>query len=84
MLSGILTILSYFLEFYGFAIIIYSLMSWLPGAPESWLGRELAKLVVPYLRLFRFIPNIGPLDFSPIVALMVLWFAQSLLSNLIG
>lgn len=38
----------------------------------------------PYLRLFRrFIPPLGPLDLSPIVAIFVLWFGGSLIVNLI-
>ena len=39
----------------------------------------------PYLRIFRrFIPPIGPLDVSPIVALLVLRIVGGLLVRLIG
>jgi uncharacterized protein YggT (Ycf19 family) len=39
----------------------------------------------PYLRLFRkFIPPIGMLDLSPMVAIFVLVIAASLISNAIG
>jgi uncharacterized protein YggT (Ycf19 family) len=38
----------------------------------------------PFLAIFRrFIPAIGPLDLSPIVAILVLNFAGSILANLI-
>ncbi len=38
----------------------------------------------PYLRIFRrFIPPLGPLDLSPIVAILVLQIVGSLLVNLI-
>jgi YggT family protein len=39
----------------------------------------------PYLRLFRrFIPPLGAIDLSPMVAIIVLYFAQSLLVSVIG
>jgi YggT family protein len=38
----------------------------------------------PYLRIFRrFIPPIGPVDLSPMVAIIVLYFAQSLVVSAI-
>ena len=38
----------------------------------------------PYLRLFRrFIPPIGMFDFSPIVAILVLWIVGSFIAGLI-
>lgn len=57
-------------------IIGYVLLSWLPNARESFIGVFLAKLVEPYLGIFRrFIPPIGGmLDLSPIIALFALRF----------
>jgi YggT family protein len=38
----------------------------------------------PYLRLFRkFIPSIGAFDFSPMIAIILLYIVQSLLVNAI-
>jgi YggT family protein len=38
----------------------------------------------PYLRLFRrIIPTIGMIDFSPTVALIVLWILRTVITNLI-
>jgi YggT family protein len=38
----------------------------------------------PYLRLFRkFIPPIGMLDLSPMIAIIVLYFASTIISNAI-
>ena len=38
----------------------------------------------PYLRIFRrFIPPIGMFDFSPIIALLVLYFVGGLIISLI-
>lgn len=61
------------INLYSFAIIIYILMSWFPGARESSIGQILARICEPYLEPFRrFIPPIGMLDISPIVAIIVL------------
>lgn len=65
------------LQLYIFAVIIYVLMSWFPGARESKIGEFLGSLVEPYLEVFRnIIPPIGMIDISPIVAIVILQFAQ--------
>lgn len=62
---------------YSWALIIYIFMSWFPGARESAFGVFLAKICEPYLEMFRkIIPPIGMIDFSPIVAIFVLYLAQ--------
>lgn len=59
-------------------ILAYILMSWFPNARESGIGQFLGKLVEPYLSIFRrFIPPIGMLDISPIVAFIALRFIGS-------
>ncbi len=62
------------ITFYMWVIIIYVLMSWLP--PSGFvveLQQVLGTIVEPYLGLFRrFIPPIGAIDISPIVAILVL------------
>ncbi|NEW05288.1 YggT family protein [Paenibacillus sp. SYP-B3998] len=63
------------MEIYYFMIIGYLVLSWFPNARDSFIGGLLAKLVEPYLRPFRkIIPSIGPIDLSPIVALIALRF----------
>ncbi|ENH98313.1 membrane protein YlmG [Gracilibacillus halophilus YIM-C55.5] len=72
-------ILSTALTIYFYAMIVYILMSWFPGARESQFGQILASIVEPYLEPFRkVIPPIGGMiDISPIVALFVLRFAET-------
>ncbi|WP_010286556.1 YggT family protein [Kurthia massiliensis] len=78
-------IIAYAFQVYSFAIIIYILMSWLPGLQESKFGRILEKIVEPYLSIFRkFIPSIGMIDISPIVALLALKFIQIGLFNVLS
>lgn len=70
--------LSIFQEIYYFMIIGYLILSWFPNARGSFVGDLLGKCVEPYLSPFRrIIPNVGPLDLSPIVALIALRFVFS-------
>ncbi|APH05334.1 YggT family protein [Bacillus weihaiensis] len=70
-------VLSTLLRIYSYAIIIYILLSWFPGARESSFGELLGKIVEPYLEPFRkIIPPLGMIDISPIVAILTLNFAQ--------
>jgi YggT family protein len=65
-------------QIYYCMIIGYILLSWFPNAKESFIGQLLSKLVEPYLRPFRkFIPSIGMIDLSPVVALFALFFVQT-------
>jgi len=58
-------------------IIIYVFMSWVPGLQQSRVGELLARFVEPYLAIFRrFIPLIGMIDISPIIALFALQFLR--------
>jgi len=71
------TIIIYAFQIYWFMLIIYILMSWVPSARDSSIGQILEKVCEPYLGFFRrFIPPIGMIDISPIVALITLNFIQ--------
>ncbi|MFC4076517.1 YggT family protein [Salinithrix halophila] len=62
---------------YTVMIFIYILMSWIPNLRESPIGMVIGRLVEPYLSIFRsFIPPIGMIDISPIVALFALQMIQ--------
>lgn len=70
LISGAITI-------YSYALIIYILMSWLPGARESQFGEFLGRICEPYLEQFRkFIPPLGMIDISPIAGILVLQMAR--------
>ncbi|MCT1904215.1 MULTISPECIES: YggT family protein [Oceanobacillus] len=76
-MAQIVSIISLALSIYSFALIAYILMSWFPGARESQFGEMLGKICEPYLEIFRkFIPPLGMIDFSPIVAILLLQFAR--------
>lgn len=74
----ILQVISTLFTVYMYMIIAYVLMSWFPNLRESTIGQIIGRLVEPYLAIFRrIIPPLGPIDFSPIVAIIALSLAQS-------
>ncbi|KQL44144.1 YggT family protein [Brevibacillus choshinensis] len=74
----LLTVLDFLFTVYQYMIIAYILMSWVPQMRETGIGQLLERLVEPYLAPFRrFIPTLGFIDISPIVALIVLRLAYS-------
>lgn len=67
----ILTAAWYIIQIYFYAIIFYVLSSWIPPLHESRFGQFVGRFVEPYLNFFRrFIPPIGMIDLSPIIALI--------------
>lgn len=72
MITVIFQLLHWAIQLYMLAIFVWVLMSWLPGAYQSGLGKLLTKICQPYMSWFRFIPPIFGIDFSPILALLVL------------
>jgi YggT family protein len=79
----LLNILTSLIEIYSWALIIYILMSWFPNSRETGIGRFLTSICEPYLDPFRrIIPPLGMIDISPIVAILVLRFATSGLTQL--
>ncbi|WP_026559433.1 YggT family protein [Bacillus sp. J37] len=76
-MSILLSLINTLITFYSYALIVYILLSWFPGARESGFGQFLSKICEPYLEPFRkIIPPLGMIDISPIVAILALRFAQ--------
>jgi len=73
---------------YILLIFVWVLMSWvrLPYSRTlSAVQQFLDEVVSPYLRLFRGrIPALGPIDISPIVAVVVVLVAAELVNYVIG
>lgn len=49
-METVLRLLVTAIEIYSWALIIYILLSWFPGAKESTFGDFLARICEPYLR----------------------------------
>ncbi|KZL42787.1 YggT family protein [Secundilactobacillus collinoides] len=83
-------VLSHLIELYSWAIVIYALLSWFPGAYQTAFGQFLARIVEPFQRWFNF-AHIGMIGFAPIVALIVLQvvsygltFVEQIIFRLLG
>jgi YggT family protein len=65
-----------FVTVYSLVILLYIITSWLRLPYSPWLNRIqrfLFDVSDPYLRLFRrMLPSTGAIDFSPMVAVIVL------------
>ncbi|HET6497516.1 MAG TPA: YggT family protein [Coriobacteriia bacterium] len=81
------------LDFYSLLIFVYVILSWLPmgrGGVISDIHRVLGSVCEPYIGIFRrILPTAGAggmgIDFSPLVALLVLrYLIQPVLIGLIG
>ncbi|MBE9181004.1 YggT family protein [Oculatella sp. LEGE 06141] len=78
-LALIATSLATFLQIYFVLLIIRILLSWFPTI--NWMNPPfniLSQLTDPYLNIFRsFIPPLGGIDFSPMLAIFLLQFISS-------
>ncbi|MBD2103204.1 YggT family protein [Leptolyngbya sp. FACHB-261] len=78
--------LSSFVSIYLALLFIRVILSWFPTI--DWSNpffSTLSQLTDPYLNLFRrFVPPLGGIDFSPLLAFLLLQFLQSALSSAVG
>jgi YggT family protein len=86
--SAVQSFIWVFVSIYILLIFIWVLLSWvqLPYSRTFSAVQEFIDDVVsPYIRVFRGrIPALGPIDVSPIVAVVVLILAANLVNALIG
>lgn len=75
--------ISNIIQIYSIILVIYALLSWFPGAPESVLGQMVHRLVEPFLSLFKKLPlQFAGLDFTVLVAILLLNFLERLVAQL--
>ena len=76
-----------FIYVYILLVFAYIITSWIRLPYRPWLGRVqrfLYDVCDPYLRIIRrFVPPLGPLDLSPMVAIFVLFIVRSVLVSLL-
>src|SRR5918999_4008398 len=86
-ISSIQSFVSVFVGVYILLIFAYIITSWirLPYSPTlNRIQRFLYDVCEPYLRIFRrFLPSLGPLDLSPIVAVLVLYLLRSVIGTVL-
>ncbi|ABA22717.1 YggT family protein [Anabaena sp. FACHB-709] len=80
----LITTLVTFVTIYSYLLIIRVLLTWFPQI--DWYNQPfaaLSQITDPYLNLFRsIIPPLGGMDFSPILAFLVLNLTGDLLRTL--
>jgi YggT family protein len=86
--DAIRNFINVFILVYVIVILIYIITSWvrLPYSPTlNRIQRFLYDVCDPYLRIFRrIIPPLGPLDLSPMLAVIVLLVAQQLVDSILA
>jgi uncharacterized protein YggT (Ycf19 family) len=77
-----------FTTIYWLVILAYIITSWVRLPYSTWMNRIqrfLYDVSEPYIRLFRrILPRMGPLDLSPMVALIVLAVIDRVVNNILG
>ncbi len=76
------------LNFYEMLIVVWCILSWFPVREGSLVGDVAVvvnRLVAPYMNLFRrFVPPLGGIDFSPIIAIFALSIIENVVLPLLG
>ena len=85
--SSLQSFVRVFVGIYVLLIFGYVILSWIQvpySGPVATVQRFLDEICRPYLNLFRGrIPTLGPLDLSPMVAVLVLFIAAEIVNRLI-
>ncbi len=77
-------VLAAFFTYYGYLLVIRVLLTWFPNI--DWYNQPfaaLSQITDPYLNLFRqFIPPLGGIDISPVLAIILLQVLGGFMQNL--
>lgn len=77
-------IVDLFFYSYSILLVISILLSWFPEYEEKPIVRFIRQITEPYLRLFRkWIPPLGMLDLSPIVAFFALRLLEGVIKSVL-
>jgi YggT family protein len=69
---------------YYVLIIIRIVLSWIPHNPHQHIFKFIYEVTEPYLQVFRkYIPPLGMIDISPIIALIALRFLKYFIDMLL-
>ncbi len=91
-LAPIIEVLMLAINLYVWLVIASAILSWLVAFNVVntrnqfiyMVGDFLHRITEPALRpIRRFLPNLGGIDISPVILILVLFFAQRLLQNLL-
>ncbi len=81
-MNDVLGLLGFVFQIMAFAIIARSLSTWFPAARNNPIVQLLYQITDPILvPLSRIIPRAGMFDFSPMIAVLVLFYLSGVLRN---
>lgn len=81
---GLIKLISFAVEIYSAALIVYALLSWFPDAYNSSIGRFLSRICDPYIQIFeRLNLNIAGISFSIMIALFALQIGRTIIVQLL-
>ena len=90
-LNPLINVIQIALGLYIWAIIISAILSWLVhfGVVNtrnqfvSMIGETLWRITEPALKpIRRFLPNLGGIDISPIILILIIYFLRDILGNI--
>ncbi len=91
-LDPLIRIISLALTIYVYMVIASAILSWLVhfgvintrNQVVSMIGEFLWRITEPALRpIRRFMPNLGGIDISPIILILIIYFLQMVLQNVL-
>ena len=86
-IDSVKSFVNIFISVYILLIFAYILTSWIRLPYSIWMSRIqrfLYDVCEPYLRIFRrLLPTFGPLDLSPIVAVISLFLINSIIQTVL-
>lgn len=81
------TVVNALLNFFELLIVVWCVVSWIPRRPGGLVddvSSVLERIVGPYLGLFRrLIPPIAGVDFTPVIAVIVLGVVQQVVVGIL-
>ena len=92
-MGALLTLISKLIEFYIWIVIASAVLSWLVAFDVVnmrnrfvfMIGDVLNRLTEPvYVRIRRFLPDMGGLDLSPLIVIFGLIFLRNLMWEMLG
>ena len=91
LVGSLLDVVLLALQLYSYVIIASAIFSWLyafniinsSNQIINTIGRVLYNLTEPALRpIRRFMPDLGGVDISPVILLLIIWFLQNFIARL--
>ena len=81
-IKAVAIILNYILTFYMWIVIIRAVLSWVNPDPYNPIVRFIHNVTEPVLyRIRMWLPNMGGIDISPIIIILIIIFLQNFIVN---